>query len=64
VVISGNSFVFQRAKVREEINIGPNTAPETFKFANNRWLAEDKPEASTPKLPVAETGGSYGVIPK
>jgi polygalacturonase len=60
VVISGNTFVFQRAKVREEINIGPDTAPETFTFANNHWLAEDKPEESKPKLPVAETGGRYG----
>jgi hypothetical protein len=60
VVVSGNTFVFQRAKVREEINIGPNTAPETFRFENNRWLAEDRPEASKPKLPVAESGGKYG----
>ena len=60
VVVSGNSFVFQRAKVREEINIGPDTAPETFRFENNRWLAEDKPAASAPKLPVAEKGGTYG----
>jgi hypothetical protein len=60
VVVSGNTFVFQRAKVREEINIGPDTAPETFRFENNRWLAKDKPEASAPKLPVAEKGGTYG----
>ena len=60
VVVSGNSFVFQRAKVREEINIGPDTAPETFRFENNRWLAEDKPAASAPKLPVAEKSGTYG----
>ncbi len=60
VVISGNRFVFQRAKVREELNIGPGTAPETFRFQNNRWFAEDKPEASRPKLPVEETGGVYG----
>ena len=60
VVVSGNSFVFQRAKVREEINIGPDTAPETFRFEKNRWVAEDKPEASKPKLPVEEKGGTYG----
>jgi len=60
VVISGNTFVFQRAKIREEINIGPGTAPETFRFQGNKWLAEDRPEASKPTLPVAEKGGSYG----
>jgi polygalacturonase len=64
VVVSRNSFVFQRSKVRDEINIGPGTAPETFKFADNRWFAEDKPDASRPKLPVAETGGSHGVRPE
>jgi hypothetical protein len=64
VVISGNTFVFQRAKVREEINIGPDTAPETFTFEKNRWLAEDKPGDSKPKLPVAEKGGNYGVRPE
>lgn len=64
VVISGNSFVFQRAKVREEINIGPDTAPESFRFENNRWFAEDKPEASKPKLPVVEKGGRHGVKPE
>jgi hypothetical protein len=60
VLVSNNSFVFQRAKVREEINIGPGTAPESFRFEMNRWLAEDKPEASTPKLPVVEKDGIYG----
>ena len=64
VVISGNTFVFQRSKVRDEINIGPDTAPETFTFENNRWFAEDKPGDSKPKLPVAEKGGSYGVRPE
>ncbi|MCW1883287.1 right-handed parallel beta-helix repeat-containing protein [Luteolibacter flavescens] len=60
VLVKDNSFVFQRAKVRDETNIGPDTSPETFRFENNRWLAEDKPSASTPKLPVEEAGGTYG----
>lgn len=54
VLVANNSFVFQRSKVRDEINIGPDTAPETFRFENNRWLAEDRPGASKPKLPVEE----------
>lgn len=60
VVVTGNTFVFRRTQIREEVNIGPGTAPETFKFANNRWLAEDRPDASMPKLPVPESGGAYG----
>lgn len=63
VVISANSFVFSRAEVRDEINIGPGTAPETFRFEGNRWLADDRPETSKPTLPVPETGGTYGERP-
>lgn len=63
VVVSGNTFTFTRAKVREEINIGPGTAPETFRFERNRWLAEDRPESSGPDLPVRESGGIHGVGP-
>lgn len=63
VIISGNSFVFSREKIRDEINIGPDTAPETFRFEGNRWLAEDRPEASKPTLPVPETGGIHGERP-
>lgn len=60
VVVTGNSIVFERSKIREEINIGPGTAPETFRFENNRWFASDQPESSKPALPVEETGGTHG----
>lgn len=60
VKITGNEFVFRRENVGIEINIGPGTSPETFVFENNRWLAEDKPSRSKPKLPVEEKGGVYG----
>ncbi|WP_367874432.1 right-handed parallel beta-helix repeat-containing protein [Luteolibacter sp. Populi] len=63
VKISGNKFRFRRAQVGTEINISDGTAPETFQFENNRWLAEDRPEASKPKLPVEEKGGVYGAVP-
>jgi hypothetical protein len=64
VLVAGNTFVFTRAKVGGEINIGPDTAPETFRFENNRWFAEDRPQASKPTLPVEEVGGTYGVKPE
>ena len=60
VKVADNDFSFQRSKVREEINIGPDTAPQTFRFERNRWLATDRPDASKPKLPVDEEGGVYG----
>jgi hypothetical protein len=60
VKIEGNEIRFLREKVGNEINIGDGTQPETFRFANNRWIATDRPERSKPKLPVEETDGMYG----
>ncbi len=59
-----NLIVFRRAHVRTFVNIGPNTQPETFAFADNWWYCEDRPAASRPRLPVAETGSVYGVDPR
>jgi len=60
VEIRNNHIVFRRSQVQTEINIGDGTEPDTFVFEGNRWHAEDKPERSRPKLPVAESGGIYG----
>jgi hypothetical protein len=59
-VIKGNTFRFKRSQIQSDINIGPGTAAETFRFSNNRWLAEDAPAQSKPTLPVVENGGVYG----
>jgi len=59
-----NLVVFRRTDVHVFINVGPNTQPETFKFADNLWFCEDRPEASKPLLPAAETDGLYGVDPQ
>lgn len=64
VLIKDNRILFRRADLREDINIGPGTAPETFRFENNVWLAEDRPDRSRPKLPVEEKNGGYGVKPR
>lgn len=47
------------------VNVGPETLPATYSFARNRWLNQANPTAvgSTPQLPVAEVGGTYGVDP-
>ena len=47
-------------RVRDEINIRPDTAAETFRFEKNRWFVEDRPEMSKPKLPVVEKDGIHG----
>lgn len=64
VVVKDNHIVFRREQVRTEVNIGGNTASETFRFDKNHWFAEDGPDASKPNLPVEETGGVYGVDPR
>ena len=60
VTLTGNHFTYRWSEVRVPINIGPGTSPETFRFINNSWLAEDQPEAPRPNHGLPETGGSYG----
>lgn len=64
VLIENNSIVFRRSQVSIEVNIGANTAPETFRFSKNRWFAEDRPDRSRPRLPTEEKDGSYGRDPR
>lgn len=47
------------------VNVGPETLPNSYSFARNRWLNLANPTAagSTPSLPVQEVGGTYGVDP-
>ncbi len=59
-----NLIVFRHSEVRAPVNIGPNTAPKSFVFANNFWYCEDRPAASRVPLPTAERGGVYGVDPR
>lgn len=59
-----NLIVFRRADVGVFVNVGPNTKPETFQFAENFWFCEDRPGASRPDLPTPETDGVYGIDPQ
>jgi hypothetical protein len=63
--VINNLFYFNRAElsVYQDINIGPDTAPDTFIFSNNMWYAHDDPANSQPDLPVAETAGIVGIDP-
>lgn len=63
VLIESNAIVFRRSQVSVEVNIGAKTAPETFRFAKNRWFAEDRPDRSRPQLPSEEKDGIYGRDP-
>lgn len=64
VLVQDNRIVFRRAQVQIEINVGSGTEPETFLFEGNHWFAEDRPQASKPRLPSAEKGGTYGTDPR
>ena len=46
------------------VNVGPDTAAETFEFSNNLWYAWDAPANSQPHgLPAVEDNGIYGEDP-
>jgi len=59
-----NLVYFSRSQLSSFVNVGPNTAPETFTFANNLWYAYDRPGQSTPTLPVTESNPVVGLDPE
>jgi hypothetical protein len=62
-VFARNLIVYRRDEIRSAVNIGPGTAPETFRIERNYWYAEDGPDRSQPRLPVAESDGRGGKDP-
>jgi len=50
-----NIVVFDSASLSTFVNVGPNTLPDTFTFANNLWFSRDDPGFGGPSLPVVET---------
>lgn len=63
-LFTDNLIVFRSDEVVHTVNIGPGTAPETFRFARNFWYCEDDPARSAPALPTPEVGGVVGVDPR
>jgi hypothetical protein len=63
--VAGNIFYFSSAgpTFSTHLNIGGDTAPDTFTFSRNLWYAYNNPGQSQPSLPVAETGGMAGQDP-
>jgi hypothetical protein len=58
---SDNIVVFHSTEWSEGgVNIGANTAAQTFKFARNWWTCLDQPGRSQPRLPTREVDGVYG----
>lgn len=52
-----HNLVFYDSRVQDFVNVGPRTAPETFKFRHNVWC--DAEGNRRPVLPVPEEGGIY-----
>ena len=59
-----NLIVWRSDDVRTFVNIGPNTKPDTFRFANNWWYCLDRPTRSTPRLPAPEQDPTHGADPQ
>ena len=58
-----NIIVFDNAISSGGLNIGSNTRPETFTFANNLWYHIEDPGWAGPSLPSTETNGIIGSNP-
>lgn len=60
-----NIVVFRADEVRETVNVGPHTLPDSFSFSGNLWHCLDRPADTRRlvRLPSAETGGAYGRDP-
>lgn len=62
--VVNNLFYFKRSDLASvDINVGPDTAPDTFFFSNNLWYAHDDPSQSQPDLPVTELNSVVGQDP-
>jgi hypothetical protein len=62
-LVANNLVVYQRGVISTHVNVGADTAADTFTFTNDLWYASDDPGSSAPDLPVAETGAVIGVDP-
>jgi hypothetical protein len=66
--IADNIFYFRRADMNtgEDINIGANTNPASFRMTRNVWYAHDAPSESAPRLGAlgADRNAIVGVDPE
>ncbi|HOX46214.1 MAG TPA: hypothetical protein PK668_21600 [Myxococcota bacterium] len=63
-VFANNLVFFDRGALSTQVNVGPDTAAETFTFSSNLWYAHDDPGRSEPDaLPAAETAPIIGQDP-
>lgn len=58
-----NNIVVIDDRVMVEVNIGPNTLPETFTLSNNLWFHSDDLNWAGPVLPVTDFNNIVGLDP-
>jgi hypothetical protein len=63
---TNNVVAFQADELRQLVNIGPSTSPETFEFAGNQWHCLDRPENTRRlvQLPAEDKQGTHGIAPR
>ncbi len=60
-----NNLVVFRSTISRHVNIGGNTAPQTFLLRNNLWYNVDNPSASKPQeAQLMESNSLYGIDPE
>ncbi len=57
-----NNLVVVDSRLSTDVNVGPNTLPSTFTFANNLWFHQSN-ASYRPSLPVSESNGITGRNP-
>jgi len=55
--VFSNNIVVVNNSLSTDVNIGPNTLPSSFKFANNLWYNDANASWRGPQLPVVESMG-------
>jgi parallel beta helix pectate lyase-like protein len=63
-LFTDNLVLFNSHELAGAVNIGPLTAPQTFRFARNWWYALDAPARSGPSPPTPEKDGVIGRDPQ
>lgn len=58
-----NNLIYYTDNISTHVNVGDDTAPETFLFSNNLWFNATTPGNSTPDLPVTESNPVIGLNP-
>ncbi len=59
-----NNIAYFNNSLRTTVNVGPNTAPTTFRIENNLWFNHQNPSFNQISLPVAELNGIRAMDPQ